>query len=156
MLRRAPQETVSKHAGGPRQARFAGDRIGRGLRGCGLSAVGAVLLMWVAAADGRPAVFSDTALYYDQAEYLFEALHLVSPSQAVEPPGDPAALPARPGQPNTSSEIDAARSPVYGAPVYLLQRAAGLWLAAFAQAWAAAGAVYLLYRAAAPDAPRWG
>ena len=126
------------------------------LRGWGLAALGAALLMWVAVADGRPAVFSDTALYYDQAEYLFEALHLVASSHAVEPPGDPAALPARPGRPNTSSEIDAARSPIYGAPVYLLQRAGGLWLVAFVQAWAAAGAVYLLYRAAAFKAPRWG
>ncbi len=126
------------------------------LGGWVLSALGAAMLMWVAVADGRPAVFSDTALYYDQAEYLFEALHLVAPAQAVEPPGDPAALPSRPGAPNVSAEIDGARSPLYGAPVYLLQRLGGLWLVAFAQGWAAAGAVYLLYRAAAPAAPRWG
>ncbi len=126
------------------------------LRGWGLAALGAALLMWVAVVDGRPAVFSDTALYYDQAEYLFEALHLVTPSQAVEPPDDPAALPSRPGVPNTSAEIDGARSPIYGAPAYLLQRVGGLWLVAFVQAWAAAGTVYLLYRIAAPQAPRWG
>ena len=126
------------------------------LRGWGLAALGAALLMWVAVVDGRPAVFSDTALYYDQAEYLFEALHLVSAARAVEPPGDPAALPSRPGVPNTSAEIDGARSPFYGAPAYLLQRAGGLWLVALAQAWTAAGAVYLLYRVAAPAAPRWG
>ncbi len=126
------------------------------LRGWGLAALGAAMLMWVAVVDGRPAVFSDTALYYDQAEYLFEALHLVSPAHAVEPPGDPAALPSRPGVPNTSAEIDGARSPVYGAPAYLLQRVGSLWLVAFVQAWAAAGAVYLLYRSAAPAAPRWG
>ena len=131
------------------------------LRGCGrsgwiLAALGAAMLMWTAVVDGRPAVFSDTALYYGQAEYLFEALHLVSPSQAVEPPGDPTALPSRPGLPNVSAEIDGARSPLYGGFVYLLQRAASLWLVAFVQAWAAAGAVYLLYRAAAPAAPRWG
>ncbi len=126
------------------------------LRGWGLAALGAAMLMWVAAVDGRPAVFSDTALYYDQAEYLFEALHLVSPAHAVEPPGDPAALPSRPGAPNTSAEIDGARSPLYGAPAYLLQRAGSLWLVAFFQAWAAAGTVYLLYGATAPEAPRWG
>ena len=121
-----------------------------------LAALGAAMLMWVAVVDGRPAVFSDTALYYGQAEYLFEALHLVSPSQAVELPGDPTALPSRPGLPNVSAEIDGARSPIYGGFVYLLQRAGNLWLVAFAQAWAAACAVYLLYRAAAPAAPRWG
>ena len=126
------------------------------LRGWGLAGLGAVLLMWVAVLDGRPAVFSDTALYYDQAEYLFEALQLVRPGQAIEPPGDPAALPSRPGVPNTSAEIDGARSPIYGAPVYVLQRMGGLWLVAFGQSWAAAGAVYLFYRAAAPAASRWG
>ena len=126
------------------------------LRGWGLAALGAALLMWVAVVDGRPAVFSDTALYYDQAEYLFEALHLVSAGHAVEPPGDPAGLPSRSGVPNTSAEIDGARSPIYGAPTYLLQRAGSLWLVAFVQAWAAAGAVYLLYGVAAPRAPRWG
>ncbi len=128
----------------------------RGVRGWGLAALGAAMLMWVAVVDGRPAVFSDTALYYDQAEYLFEALHLVAPGQAIEPPDDPAALPSHRGAPNTSAEIDGARSPLYGAPAYLLQRLGTLWLVAFVQAWAAAGAVYLLYRVAAPAAPRWG
>ncbi len=129
--------------------------LGSALRGWGLSLLGAAMLMWVALADGRPAVFSDTALYYDQAEYLFEALHWLSPIQAVSPPGDPAALPARPGAPNMSAAIDKARSPVYGAPVYVLQRAGGVWLVALAQAWAAAGAVYLLCRAASPAPPGW-
>ena len=130
--------------------------LSRGLQGLGLSLLGAAILMWVALADGRPAVFSDTALYYDQAEYLFEALHWVSPNQAVSPPGDPAALPVRAGEANVAASIDGARSPVYGAVVYALQRAGGLWLVAAAQAWAASGAVYLLYRASAPSARRWG
>ncbi len=37
-----------------------------------------------------------------------------------------------------------------------MQRIGSLWLVAFAQGWASAGTVYLLYRVAAPAAPRWG
>ena len=114
------------------------------------------MLMWTAVANGRPPVFTDTALYFNQAEYLFEALGWVSPAQAVAPASDPTALPARPGQPNISAAIDRARSMAYGAPVYLLQRLGGLWLAAGVQAFAVAGMIFLLYRAAAPSAPLWG
>lgn len=140
---------MSPRAVARRLARF-------GLRGWALSALGAAMLMWTAVANGRPPVFTDTALYYAQGEYLFEALHLVSPAQAVSPPGDPTALPATPGAPSISASIDGARSPLYGAPVYALQRLGGLWLVAFAQAWVAAGMIYLLYRASAPAATRWG
>ena len=126
------------------------------LRGWGLAALGAAMLMWSALADGRPPVFTDTALYYSQAEYLFEALGLVSTSDTVSPRNDPTALPAVPGSSNVSASIDGARSPLYGSPIYLLQRAGGLWLAACAQALAVAGMVYLLYRAATPGAARWG
>ena len=128
----------------------------RWLTGWALSALGAAMLMWTAVANGRPAVFSDTALYYGQAEYLFQALGLVGPGQAATPPNDPTDLPAVRGAPNMPAAIDGARSPLYGAGVYALQRLGGLWLVAFAQGWAVAGMVWLLVRAAAPTAPRWG
>ena len=133
-----------------------GRRLPGAFQGWALAALGAAMLMWTALVNGRPPVFTDTALYYAQAEYLFEALGWVAPAQAVTPPDDPTALPARPGAPNISAAIDRARSPVYGAPVYALQRLGGLWLAAAVQALAVSGTIYLLYRAAAPRRPRWG
>ena len=134
--------------------RSAADEIRRRLLGFALCALAAAMLMWTAAANGRPAVFSDTALYYGQAEYLFQALGLVGPGQASTPPNDPTDLPATPGAPNMPAAIDEARSPLYGAGVYALQRLGGLWLVAFAQAWAVAAVVWLLVRAVAPAAPR--
>ena len=134
--------------------RSAGKEIRRRLPPLALTLIAAAMLMWTAVANGRPAVFSDTALYYGQAEYLFQALGLVGPGQASTPPDDPTDLPARPGAPNMPAAIDGARSPLYGAGVYALQRLGGLWLVAFAQAWAVAAVVWLLVRAVAPAAPR--
>lgn len=113
------------------------------------------MLLWTAVLDGRPAVFTDTALYYSQGAYLFEALGVASAAKAL-PPGDPTALPATPGAPNVSAAIDGARSVLYGAPLYALQRLGGLWLVVYAQALAVAGVVYLMWRTAAPRASRWG
>ena len=118
-------------------------------------ALAAAMLLWTAVLDGRPSVFTDTALYYSHGAYLFEALGLVSPAEAL-PPGDPTALPATPGAASVSAAIDAARSVLYGAPLYGLSRLGGLWLVAAAQALAVAGAVFLLWRAAVPEAWRWG
>ena len=125
-------------------------------RGWLLTALAAAMLMWTALLDGRPAVFSDTALYYGQAEYLFQALGVVGPGQTSTPPHDPTDLPDRPGSPSMPAAIDGGRSPIYGAAIYALQRLGGLWLVAFAQAWAAASVIYLLYRAWAPAASGWG
>jgi hypothetical protein len=119
-------------------------------------ALGAAMLLWTAALDGRPTVFTDTALYYSQGAYLFEALGLVSPAATGLPAGDPTALPAVAGTPSVSAAIDGARSVLYGAPLYALQRLGGLWLVAGVQALAVAGVLYLLWRTAAPRAPRWG
>ncbi|MHB8283718.1 MAG: hypothetical protein ACYDD1_03485 [Caulobacteraceae bacterium] len=113
-------------------------------------ALGALLLLWVGLINGRPSVFSDTALYYSQAEYLADALGLVSPRDNRVPAGDPTALPAHPGEPNVSIAIDGGRSPIYGLFVYALERLGGLWLVAAAQAAMVALALYLLFRAAAP------
>jgi hypothetical protein len=113
-------------------------------------ALGAFMLLWFSLANGRPSVFADTALYYSQAEYLADAIGLVAPDDNRLPPGDPTALPARPGEPNVSALIDGGRSPIYGLFVYLLERAGGLWMVAAAQALMVALALYLLFRAAAP------
>jgi hypothetical protein len=113
-------------------------------------ALGAAMLLWVAMANGRPSVFADTALYYSQAEYLADALGLVSPHDDRVPPGDPTALPSHPGAPNISVTIDGGRSPIYGLFVYALERMGGLWLVAAVQAAMVAVILYVLFRAAAP------
>jgi hypothetical protein len=125
------------------------------LRRAGLIALAAALLLWPAVLNGRPAVFTDTALYVSEAQYLTQALGLPAPRHVIVPADDPTRLPDRPGAPNLSMDIDGGRSPVWGGFLYLLQRAGGLWLFAYAQALAAALAVYLLYRAAAPRAVLW-
>ena len=125
------------------------------LRRAGLIALAAALLLWPAVLNGRPAVFTDTALYVSEAEYLTQALGLPAPRHIIVPADDPTRLPDRPGAPNLSMDIDGGRSPVWGGFLYLLQRAGGLWLFAYTQALAAALAVYLLYRAAAPRAVLW-
>lgn len=136
-------------------ARLRGGAVRDAVRTLLLVSLGAAMLLWTAAANGRPAVFTDTALYYTEAEYLFEALGWVAPAQVVEPSGDPTALPATPGAPSVSASIDGARSAAYGAPLYLLQRLGSLWLVAAAQAFAATGAVCLLHRVAAPGRRGW-
>jgi hypothetical protein len=129
-------------------------RLPAWLRPAGLIALAAALLLWPAALNGRPAVFTDTALYVSEAEYLMQALGVVQPGHGLIPANDPTRLPDRPGTPNLSADIDGGRSPVWGSFLYLLDRAGGLWLVAYVQALAAAAAVYALYRAAAPEARR--
>jgi hypothetical protein len=131
-------------------------RLAAWLRPVGMIALAAALLLWPAVLNGRPAVFTDTALYVSEAEYLMQALGVVAPGHGLLPADDPTRLPDRPGAPNLSADIDGGRSPVWGAFFYLLQRGGGLWLVAYVQALAAAAAVYALYRAAAPARRRAG
>jgi hypothetical protein len=109
--------------------------------------LGALMLMWSALLNGRPAVFFDTAFYYSQAQYLAEALHLVPEDPALG--DDLTSLPDEPGEPNVSATLDGARSPIYGLFVFGLVKVGTLWLAAVGQAAIVAYTLYVLYRAAA-------
>ncbi len=110
-------------------------------------ALGALMLMWSAFLNGRPAVFFDTAFYYSQAQYMAEALHLVPEDPALG--DDLTSLPDEPGAPNVSATLDGARSPIYGLFVFGLVKIGTLWLAAAGQAAIVAYVMYVLYRAAA-------
>jgi hypothetical protein len=109
--------------------------------------LGALMLMWSALLNGRPAVFFDTAFYYSQAQYMAEALHIVPEDPALS--DDLTALPDEPGEPNVSATLDGARSPIYGLFVFGLVKIGTLWLAAAGQAAIVAYTLYILYRAAA-------
>ncbi len=109
--------------------------------------LGALMLMWSAFLNGRPAVFFDTAFYYSQAEYMAEALHIVPEDPALG--DDLTSLPDEPGEPNVSATLDGARSPIYGLFVFGLVKVGTLWLAAAGQAAIVAYTLYVLYRAAA-------
>jgi hypothetical protein len=110
-------------------------------------ALGALMLMWSALLNGRPAVFFDTAFYYSQAQYMAEALHIVPEDPALG--DDLTSLPDEPGEPNVSATLDGARSPIYGLFVFGLVKVGTLWLAAAGQAAIVAYTLYVLYRAAA-------
>jgi len=110
-------------------------------------ALGALMLMWSALLNGRPAVFFDTAFYYSQAQYMAEALHIVPEDPALG--DDLTSLPDEPGEPNVSATLDGARSPIYGLFVFGLVKLGTLWLAAAGQAAIVAYTLYVLYRAAA-------
>jgi hypothetical protein len=109
--------------------------------------LGALMLMWSALLNGRPAVFFDTAFYYSQAQYMAEALHIVPEDPALG--DDLTSLPDEPGEPNVSATLDGARSPIYGLFVFGLVKIGTLWLAAAGQAAIVAYTLYVLYRAAA-------
>jgi hypothetical protein len=112
--------------------------------------LGAAMLMWTAAMNGRPSLFYDTAFYYSQAQYLAEALHLVPEDPALA--DDLTSLPDEPGEPNVSATLDGARSPIYGLFIFGLVRMGGLWLAAAGQTLAVAYTLYTMFKAAAPKA----
>jgi hypothetical protein len=144
-----PGKTASQQSLPP-AIRLADRRLVKVARRAAVVALGALMLLWFGLANGRPSVFADTALYYSQAEYLADAIGLVSPKDNRLPPGDPTALPAHPGEPNVSALIDGGRSPIYGLFVYGLERTGGLWMVAAAQALMVALALYLLFGLAAP------
>lgn len=122
------------------------------LQHAALVALGALLLLWSAILNGRPAAFPDTALYYSEGEYLAEAIGLASPADRIAP-HDPTELPARPGAANVSATIDGARSPVYAAFVYGLERLGGGWLLAGVQASLVAFVLLALVRASGVPRP---
>ncbi len=102
---------------------------------------------------GHPSVFSDTAAYVRQGEYLAIRLHLGEP--LAEAPGTdrPAALSraaiAKAGPDYTT--MAAARSPFYGFWLFVLAGIGSIWLVAFAQALVAAWLLRVAAATAVPD-----
>jgi putative flippase GtrA len=117
----------------------------------------AVLFMAVAFLNGRPTVFYDSESYnlsgrnfIDVVEHWPDAMRFHGHGLA-----DIEASPVK-----TDTQMDpammGARSFTYGFALHALHRIGTIWLLAFLQCLAAAWVLYLLWRSAAPRAPRWG
>lgn len=113
---------------------------------------GMLMLMSTAFLAGRPSVFFDTDGYYLMGENLTQVIE--SLPQAVVTQGKTLHDPV-----SDDDQIDVAimgaRSPYYGLLLYVADKLGGAWLLAAIQALAAAWILYLMWRAAAPQAPDW-
>ena len=116
---------------------------------------GALMLMAVTCAIGRPTVFTDTDDYFSQGKDVVRALQVWATKGT--PPINPADVDDRLHDPGDQDEEpvhnqNGARSVYYGLFVYACERLGTLWLLAAAQAVLAATVVYALWRAVAPGA----
>lgn len=117
--------------------------------------LGALMLMTVTFAIGRPTVFSDTDDYYAQGRGVVRALE----TWAIKgrPPFDLSEAHYRFTDPDGANaepthNQDGARSVYYGLLTYLAQAAGSLWWLAAGQAGLAAGLVYVLWRRVSTEA----
>jgi hypothetical protein len=110
------------------------------------------MLMSTAFAGGRPSVFFDTDGYWLMGENVTQVIKRL-PAVFM---GDHKAM-TTPVSDDDQIDITImdARSPVYGFFLYLIDRLGGIWAVAALQALACAWTVFLMWKAAAPDAPRW-
>jgi hypothetical protein len=120
--------------------------LGR-LRAIGCVLIGTLLLMSTAFAGGRPSVFFDTDGYYLMGENAAQAIKRL-PAAVM---GDHKAMTT----PVTDDDqidvtIMGARSALYGLFLFVLDKLAGVWLVAAAQALICAWTVYMLWKVSAP------
>ena len=112
---------------------------------------GAMLIVAMVAAFGRPTVFTDTDDYYALGSELAIDANLATPPELSDADVAQAKIDAHMGHTQMAS-----RSAVYAVFLYALDVAGTLWLVTAAQALAVAWVVATLWRAALPRAPRWG
>lgn len=112
------------------------------------------LLFAIAAANGRPPVFTDTAWYYSQGEYLAWRLGIPLPDLDENRLTDPTSVmpDAQAMRDRLPATIAGGRSPFYGLVLVLTVQAGTLWLLAAGQAWLAAWVIGLLIRGVLPAA----
>ena len=115
-----------------------------------------LLMMAVAFADGRPAVFYDSHSYDVMGRNLIETVEQYPASIAfkMKPGVRRDALPVSSDY-MTDPATMGARSPYYGALLHATWKIGSLWLLAAIQSFLAAWVVYLLWRTLAPKAPPW-
>jgi putative flippase GtrA len=115
-----------------------------------------LLMMAVAFADGRPAVFYDSHSYDVMGRNLIETVEQYPQSIAfkMKPGVRRDALPVR-SDSETDAHVMGARSGYYGALLHLTWVIGSIWLLAAIQSFLAAWVVYLLWRTLAPKAPPW-
>ena len=112
---------------------------------------GAALLLGVVAADGRPVVFADANIYYWMGQMQLRPVRyalapvLGGPASAAQ---DPDVADEAPADMRLRRTEMGARSPWFGAVLYLTTSLGGLWAYAALQSLAASYAVRVLWRAA--------
>lgn len=121
-------------------------------------AAGAVMLLAVVAANGRPAVFADSNIYYWMGQMQVRPVRYAlapligGPTSAAK---DPEAADESPDEMQMRRTEMAARSPWFGLLLFCVESLGGLWLFAGVQAVAASFAIHALWRSAAPSSGVW-
>ena len=114
---------------------------------------GALLLVSVVVADGRPVVFADSNIYYWMGQMQLRPVRYAlspwigGPSRASE---DPDAADEAPAEMQLRRTEMAARSPWFGTWLYVVAGWGSLWWLTAAQALAASFSVHALWRGLAP------
>jgi len=122
-------------------------------------AAGTLMIMAVVLINGRPAVFTDTDDYFIEGRTFVVgaavALHLKAPDPVPTDPDEIADAKQAAADLHMSHTEIGARSPYYGALLYVTQRIANIWLTAAVQAAIGAWLAFLLWRTAVPGAALW-
>lgn len=119
---------------------------------------GAMIVMSVVVAVGRPNVFTDTRDYMIHGARFYQALRRTFLNEQPPVPTTPeevAAFKKREWMKHFNHSNMGARSPYYGIFLYTLAHKGTLWLLASVQAFVCAWMLFLLWRAMAPAAPAW-
>jgi putative flippase GtrA len=120
---------------------------------------GTLMIMAAVVINGRPSVFTDTDDYYVEgrtfAMGVAYALGIEKPDPPPTDPQDIADAQQLAADLHMSHTEIGARSPYYGALLYITQKIGTIWLTTAVQAVIGAWLAFLLWRTACPRAPLW-
>ncbi len=120
---------------------------------------GTLMMMAVVVINGRPSVFTDTDDYYVEGRTLVlgvaQAMGITKPAPPPTDPQDIADARQLAADLHMSHTEIGARSPFYGAFLYITQKIGTIWLTTAVQAVIGAWLIWLIWRTACPRAPPW-
>jgi putative flippase GtrA len=120
---------------------------------------GTLMIMAVVVINGRPSVFTDTDDYYVEGRTLVlgfaQAIGVRKPDPPPTDPQDIADAQQLAADLHMSHTEIGARSPYYGALLYITQKIGTIWLTATVQASIGAWLIFLMWRTVCPRAPPW-